>query len=49
MIIFSILVATVFVLGALVLHTMYSLIEHKGYMRGLDEAEEIMREVQNEY
>lgn len=48
MIIFSILVAMVFALGALVLYTIYFLIEHKGYMRGLDEAEEIMREMWNE-
>lgn len=44
MIIFTILIAVVFLLGALVLYLYASYIEHKGYMRGLDEAEEIIRE-----
>ena len=48
MIIFTILIAVVFLLGALVLYLYASYIEHHGYMRGLDEAEEIMREVWNE-
>lgn len=48
MIIFTILIAIVFLLGSLTIYAYASYIEHKGYMRGLDEAEEIMREVRNE-
>ena len=48
MIIFTIIVAIVFLIGALTLYAYASYIEHQGYMRGLDEAEEIMREVRNE-
>lgn len=48
MMIFTIIIAAVFLLGALVLYTYASYMEHQGYMRGLDEAEEIVREVRNE-
>lgn len=48
MIIFSILIAVVVLLGALMLWAIYLHAELKGYERGLDEAEEIMREVRNE-
>ena len=47
MIIFSMLIGGVFLLGALVLYTLCSYVELKGYERGLDEAEQIMAEVQN--
>lgn len=45
MIIFTILIAVVVLLGALVMHVMLMHAELKGYERGLDEAEEIMNEV----
>lgn len=48
MIIFTFIIAAVFLLGALVLYTFCSYVELKGYERGLDEAEEIMNEVRNE-
>ena len=48
MIIFTIIIAAAFVLGSLVLYMSVSYAEHKGYMRGLDEAEEIINEVRNE-
>lgn len=48
MMIFTIIIAIVFLIGALVLYSYASYIEHQGYMRGLDEAEEIIREVRNE-
>ena len=44
MIIFTILIAIVFLLGALVLYCIYAYVELKGYERGLDEAEKIMTE-----
>ena len=49
MIIFTILVALTVATGAIALHAMYVNIEHKGYMRGMDEAEAIIKEVQNEF
>ena len=45
MIIATILVSLAFLFGALVLHAMYVQAEHKGYIRGMDESEEIIREV----
>ena len=45
MIIFTIFVAIAFLIGALVLYTLCTYMELKGYERGLDEAEEIMTEV----
>ena len=48
MIITAIVVACVFVVGALALHTMYTIAELKGYERGLDEAEAIISEVRHE-
>ena len=48
MMIFTIIIAAAFLLGSLVLYGFASYIEHKGYMRGLDEAEEIMKEVRDE-
>ena len=48
MIIWTIIISIVILLGALVMHASFSYVEHKGYMRGLDEAEEIMKEVRHE-
>lgn len=45
MIIFTLLVALTVAVGSIALHAMYVNIEHKGYMRGMDDAEEIIREV----
>lgn len=42
MIIFTILIAVVFLLGALVLYSICAYVELKGYERGLEEAEEII-------
>ena len=47
MIIFSIFISVTMLLGALVMYISCSYAEHKGYMRGLDEAEEIMNEVRH--
>ena len=47
MIITAILVALTFAAGGVALHSMYLNIELKGYMRGLDEAEQIISEVRN--
>lgn len=44
MIVFTIIVAAVVFLGALTAYLSISYAEHKGYIRGLDEAEEIIRE-----
>lgn len=48
MIIFTIVVAVTIFLGALVAYMSFNYAEHKGYMRGLDEAEEIMRGCRND-
>ena len=48
MIIWTIIIGGVFLLGALVLHALCSYVELKGYERGLDDAEQIFREVRNE-
>ena len=48
MIIASILVSLVFVIGALTIYVIGAYVEHKGYMRGIDEAERIIWEVQDE-
>ena len=45
--IFATMTAIAIAVGAILLYVSCSYAEHKGYMRGLDEAEEIMREVQN--
>lgn len=45
MIAFVIIVAAVFVLGSLTIYAFCSYAEHKGYMRGIAEAEEIIKEV----
>lgn len=45
MVIWAMLVASVFVFGALVLHAMYTIAELKGYERGMDEAEQIINAV----
>ena len=47
MIIFSILISVVFVLGALTIYAFGAYTETKGYMRGLEEAEEIISEVRD--
>ena len=47
MIIFTILVSVVFVLGALTIYAFGAYTETRGYMRGLEEAAQIMEEVQN--
>lgn len=44
--IFATLTAIVIACSAITLYVSCSYAEHKGYMRGLDEAEEIMNEVQ---
>lgn len=38
-------VATAFLIGALTLHAIYGYAEMQGYLRGLDEAEQIICEV----
>lgn len=48
MIIFTIIISAAILLGALVMYASCSYAEHKGYMRGLDEAGEIMNEVRHE-
>ena len=48
MIIFTIIISAAILLGALVMYASCSYAEHKGYMRGLDEAGEIINEVRNE-
>lgn len=48
MIIFTIIISAAILLGALVMYASCSYAEHKGYMRGLDEAEEIVKEVRHE-
>ena len=48
MIIFAILVSVVFVLGALTIYAFGAYTEARGYMRGLEEAEEIINEVRYE-
>lgn len=45
MIITSILVALTIALGSIALHMMYVDAEMKGYERGLDDAEQIIKEV----
>ena len=47
MIFFTILISVIMLLGSLAAYASYSYVEHKGYMRGLDEAEEIIREVKD--
>ena len=47
MIIFTILIAAVFLFGALTMYAFGAYTESKGYMRGLDEATEIWNEVRN--
>lgn len=48
MIIFTILVAVVFLLGALTIYAFGAYTETRGYMRGLEEAEDIIRECRND-
>lgn len=48
MIIFAIAVSIIIALGMLVLYTSLSYAEVKGYERGLDEAEQIIREVKGQ-
>lgn len=48
MIIWTIIIAVVVLFGALTMYAFGSYVEHRGYIRGLEEAEEIMREVQDE-
>ena len=45
MIVFTILIAGVILFGSLTMYAFGAYAEHKGYMRGLEEAEEIIREV----
>ena len=47
MIIFTILVAGVMLFGAMTMYAFGSHVEHRGYIRGLEEAEEIIREVKD--
>ena len=47
MILFTIFISAVILLGALVMYASCSYTEHKGYLRGLDEAEQIMKEVRH--
>lgn len=47
MIIFTLLIGGAFLLGTLTLYTLCSYVELKGYERGLDEAEQIIRGVRN--
>lgn len=49
MIIATMLISATFLFGALVMHAMYMHAELKGYERGLDEAEQIITEVRDEY
>lgn len=46
--IFATITAIAIACGAILLYVSCSYAELKGYMRGLEEAEEIIREVQNE-
>ena len=41
----AITVALVVLIGSLILHSFYTYGEYKGYMRGLDDAEEIFKSV----
>ena len=43
----AITVALVVLIGSLTMHAFYTYGEYKGYMRGLDDAEEIWSEVKN--
>ena len=45
MIAVAIIVASVFVIGGVLLHGVYTVAELNGYIRGLEEAEEIFYEV----
>ena len=45
MIIFTILIAGVILFGSLIMYAFGAYTEHKGYMRWLEEAEEIVKEV----
>ena len=45
MIAVAIIVASVFAIGGVLLHALYTIVELKGYERGLTEAEEIFKEV----
>lgn len=48
MIIFALMVSVVIALGAIAAYISCSYAESKGYMRGLEEAEQIMKEVRHE-
>lgn len=45
MIIWAIIVSIVFLLGSLTLHAFYTMVELRGYNRGLEDAEQIMKDV----
>ena len=49
MVIFAIAVSVIIALGMLVLYASLSYAEVKGYERGLDEAEQIVRETREKY
>lgn len=44
----AITVALVVLIGSLIMHSFYTYGEYKGYMRGLDDAEQIFEEVKGE-
>ena len=46
MIAVAIIVASVFAIGGVLLHALYTIVELKGYERGLTEAEGIFRELE---
>lgn len=48
MLIFAIFVSVIIALAAITLYISMSYAETKGYMRGLEEAEQMMEEVRNE-
>lgn len=48
MLIFAIFVSVIIALGAIALYVSCSYAETRGYLKGLEEAEQIMKEVRNE-